>query len=293
MKTKESFEILSTFDKEITPEQNQRMRQKITQMLEYVPQIGIFGKTGVGKSSLCNALFGSDICKVSDIEACTRNTQKVLLSMGGGKGINLIDVPGVGEDEKRDAEYSALYKSMLPQLDVILWVLKADDRAYSIDLEFFQNVVKPHLDKGIPFIMVLNQADKIEPFREWNSLNRKPGEKQRNNIELKRKHVADLFGLKLSQVIPVSAEEKYGLTNLVDEMIFSLPNEKKISVATKVDKENLSAAAKEDVKRSFTTVISDTLAGAVKGAAVGAKLLGKPGAIAGAIIGGICGLFGF
>ena len=36
----------------------------------YVPKIGVFGVTGVGKSSLCNALFGSDVAVISDVVAC-------------------------------------------------------------------------------------------------------------------------------------------------------------------------------------------------------------------------------
>lgn len=55
--------------------------------------------------------FGKDICPISDIFECTRNTQEVLLKMNGqGKGIKLIDVPGVAESSSRDKICNALFK---------------------------------------------------------------------------------------------------------------------------------------------------------------------------------------
>ena len=287
------FEVLEQNGSELTGEQKRLIEAKISDMLRYKAKIGVLGKTGAGKSSLCNALFGQEICPVSDVAACTRATQDVLLEIGRNQGITLVDVPGVGESGERDKEYEALYRKLLPQLDAVLWVLKADDRAYSVDISFYQALVKPYLDAGIPFIVVLNQADKIEPFREWQVEERRPSVKQALNIDAKVASVAASFGLKQSSIIPVSAEEKYGLSRLVDELIFSLPDEKKTAVFDKVPEENRSEAAKQEVKSSFRRTIENVVSGASKGAAIGAKLGGKPGAIVGAILGGLSSVFGF
>ncbi len=157
-------EIIQNQDYKFTDDQLKKVVKHLNKLLNYTPRIGVFGKTGVGKSSLCNTLFGSDVCPVSDVKACTREPKDVLVKMQGDKGISLIDVPGVGEDKERDIEYSALYQSLLPELDVILWVLKADDRAFSVDIDFYNNVVKPHIEQGKPFLIVLNQEDKINHF---------------------------------------------------------------------------------------------------------------------------------
>jgi small GTP-binding protein len=285
------FDVLEQHGSELSADQKRLIEAKINEMMRYKAKIGVLGKTGAGKSSLCNALFGQEICPVSDVAACTRATQDVLLEIGRNQGITLVDVPGVGESGERDKEYEALYRELLPQLDAVLWVLKADDRAYSVDIDFYKALVKPYLEAGIPFIVVLNQADKIEPFREWQVEERRPGPKQALNLDAKVAAVAASFGLKQSLIIPVSAEEKYGLSRLVDELIFSLPDEKKVAVFDKVPKENRSAQSTEEVKRSLGSVIENVLGGAAKGAAIGSRYGGKVGAAVGAVVGAIGGFF--
>ena len=164
--------------------QKKKIIERIDTIASYKPRVGVFGKTGVGKSSLANALFGTDICKISDVAACTREPQEILLSLAGKNGFTLVDVPGVGESTERDSEYSSLYQKLLPELDLVLWVLKGDDRAFTSDQLFYENVVKPHLSKGKPFFFVLNQIDKVEPFREWDISKHEPGPKQVDNIRL-------------------------------------------------------------------------------------------------------------
>ena len=277
MAANDLFERLRAGGVEVTQEQQNKMEERLNKILNYEPRVGIFGKTGVGKSSLCNALFGKEICEISDVEACTRDTKDVLLSIGGS-GIKLLDVPGVGESEQRDEEYAKLYSELLPNLDLVLWLVKADDRAMASDENFYKNIVKPHLDQGKPFFMVVNQVDKIEPFREWDEEKHEPGPKQFQNIDRKIAAIADQFGLAKSKVIAVSANEKYNLTRLVDEIVQALPAEHKVTMFKAVSEEFRSVSSGEHVKNAFLDLFG----------AIADVILGKGiGGLAKNIVGGL------
>ncbi len=77
----------------------------------------------------------------------------------------ITDLPGVGESRDRDAEYEALYRNILPELDLVLWLIKADDRALSVDEYFWRHI----LHRGHQQVLfVVTQADKTEPCHEWD-----------------------------------------------------------------------------------------------------------------------------
>lgn len=242
-----------------TPSQIRKISEKITSTMDYSPKVGVFGKTGVGKSSLCNALFGKKVAKVSDIAACTRKPQEVLLSLSkNGSGLTLLDVPGVGESRKRDAEYSDLYESLIPELDLILWVLKADDRAYGVEEAFYSELVLPHIrNSNIPVIFVLNQVDKISPVRDWDLENCKPGSKQHKNIDKKINTIKLKFKIPLTKICPVSADEAYGLVALVDTIVRYLPSEKKYGIAREVRSENVSKRALKEAEKGVWNTVKD------------------------------------
>ena len=133
--------------------------EHLRKLTSHEPVIGIMGKSGAGKSSLCNALFQGEVTPVSDVLAGTREVQRFRLS-GHGHSMVITDLPGVGESRDRDAEYEALYRDILPELDLVLWLIKADDRALSVDEYFWRHI----LHRGHQRVLfVVMQADKRSP----------------------------------------------------------------------------------------------------------------------------------
>lgn len=214
------------------------VRKELHKARTYTPRVGVFGVTGVGKSSLCNALFGRDVAKISDVAACTRSPQEIMIGDAANGGLILVDVPGVGENEARDIEYIELYKSLMPEMDLVLWAIKADDRAYSSAVRAYKSAVKPHAGK-CPVVFVITHTDKIEPFREWDLENNRPGDKQLQNITLKEHEISKEFDVPVSSVVPVSAHEHYNLDALVARVVEVLPNEKKVSFTREAREENV------------------------------------------------------
>ena len=71
-KQKERMERL----KDIIPEEvYKNINEKLEKELDYIPKIAIIGKTGVGKSPFCNALFGRKIRETSAYKGCTRKIE--------------------------------------------------------------------------------------------------------------------------------------------------------------------------------------------------------------------------
>lgn len=72
----------------------QHLLRELSRLVMYEPVIGIMGKTGAGKSSLCNALFEHPLSPVSHAEGCTRKPLHFTLN-AGGRSLTLVDLPGV------------------------------------------------------------------------------------------------------------------------------------------------------------------------------------------------------
>ncbi|MCP5786717.1 50S ribosome-binding GTPase, partial [Klebsiella pneumoniae] len=139
---------------------SERILHQVSRLASYEPMIGIMGKTGAGKSSLCNALFAGEVSPISDVAACTREPLRFRFQVGG-RFMTLVDLPGVGESGARDTEYAALYREQLPRLDLVLWLIKADDRALSVDEHFYHKVIGEAYRHKVLF--VISQSDKAEP----------------------------------------------------------------------------------------------------------------------------------
>ncbi|EHT08625.1 TPA: GTPase [Enterobacter hormaechei subsp. xiangfangensis] len=224
MKHLSGYALIRRHLRRYPPSLRQHLLQELNRLITYEPVIGIMGKTGVGKSSLCNALFRSDVCAVNAVEACTRQPQRVRLRFGN-HFLTLVDLPGVGESVTRDGEYRELYRDLLPQLDMVLWVLKADDRAYVVEEQFYRDVFAQYSGPQPPVLWVLNQVDKTEPAEQWRWLSAQPSALQAERIEQKQQTVARQLQIAEIDILPVSVRGRYRLSRLVEVMITRLPKQ--------------------------------------------------------------------
>lgn len=224
--------------------------QKLT---HYEPVIGIMGKTGAGKSSLCNALFQGEVTPVSDIDACTREVLRLRLR-SVDHSLILVDLPGVGESEQRDKEYESLYRRILPELDLILWVIKADDRAFSVDQRFYHRVMSDHHHQRVLF--VVNQADKLEPSHEWYVTSNAPSPNQSINIEAKLESIRQLFSPH-HPVCAVSARTEWNLPSMVETMMRCLPDRATSPLAAQLHGRLCSGQVKKQAREGFGNAVGE------------------------------------
>lgn len=153
------------------------MNEKIQQIIEEAvrrfedeqedPRIFILGATGVGKSSLINAIFGEKLQAVNTIESTTRKFATHECEMDGTT-ILITDSPGYGE-VGHDERYSKGVVAEAKTTHAVTLVLKADEKGYERDLRIIESASKdPDFSLEKPLLIALNQIDKIKPSREWN-----------------------------------------------------------------------------------------------------------------------------
>ncbi|EOD8951721.1 GTPase family protein [Klebsiella aerogenes] len=233
---------------------SERILQQINQLIHYEPVIGIMGKTGAGKSSLCNALFAGEVSPVNDVSSCTREPMSFRLQVGE-YFMTIVDLPGVGESSARDTEYAALYHEQLPQLDLVLWLIKADDRALAVDEHFYREVIGEAYRHKVLF--VISQSDKVEPICGGEKLSTE----QKQNISRKICLLHELFQ-PVNPICAVSVRLQWGLRVMAERIIRCLPREASSPVAvhlsTPLRTDTVNKKARDDFGETVGSVL-DTI----------------------------------
>ncbi len=243
-----SSEALQSCLSFLPPYSAERILSRLQEAIRYEPVIGIMGKSGAGKSSLCNALFQQPVCLTSDLLGCTREPQRLVLTVAE-RSMTLVDLPGVGETPEYDEEYLALYKALLAELDLIIWVLRADDRARATDITAYRALMEAGADPS-RFLFVLTQADRIPPVRDGEPWQASPSSEQCLSLAAVSAQVASQLPSSFP-VMAVSAHTGYNLPSLVELMVHALPVQASSAVYCQLKPENQTPDSDAAVRQQF------------------------------------------
>jgi GTP-binding protein len=126
-----------------------------------IPRIAIVGRPNVGKSSLLNALLGTDRSIVTDEAGTTRDAIHSYYKMYG-KNFILIDTAGVRKKGKvkDDIEFYSVLRSLraLEECDVCIVVIDAERGMESQDV----NLISLAQRQGKGMVIMVNKWDLIE-----------------------------------------------------------------------------------------------------------------------------------
>jgi hypothetical protein len=204
-----------------------QLKQKIMDELQKPTHIAVIGKTGTGKTSTINALFGTD-WEISHVRAATKEEQ-VFVYTGERGRLKISDLPGFGEDIDTEAQHNNLYKRVLGECDVALFILKADARDMLEVQRTLRDVVGNTLNNLAKRIVIgLNQVDLVQPGR-WLDAPNIPSLEQERSIERiikeRVKSIRKVCPIRSSQVIAYSAVKRYRLVQLFEAMIMCTAGE--------------------------------------------------------------------
>ena len=178
------------------------------------PRIFLIGRTGVGKSSLINALCGAYVAGVSDTKSCTEDVQIYECKDNDRVLMQILDTRGIAESESLDNKISA-EEMLIEQInefspDVAILMLNCTHRDdVNTDVEFLKKVSETYAKTNkmrLPIVVVVNKCDEMAPSRFKN-----PEEYPENKIKKINEQVQYYKGiivrngLEIDNIIAVSS----------------------------------------------------------------------------------------
>ncbi len=121
--------------------------------------IGIFGKRNAGKSCVVNALTGQNLAIVSDVKGTTTDPvvkSMELLPLGP---VVMTDTPGLDDEGKLGSLRIEKAYQVLDKSNIALLVVDGTVGITREDREILTRIQ----EKKIPYLVVLNKADLVEP----------------------------------------------------------------------------------------------------------------------------------
>ncbi|HEY3490747.1 MAG TPA: ribosome biogenesis GTPase Der [Candidatus Deferrimicrobiaceae bacterium] len=176
---------------------------------DLVPRIAVVGRPNVGKSTLINALAGSEQVIASEIPGTTRDAIDVSVEFGGNKFV-FIDTAGIRAKRKTDSvlEKFSIIKSLesIKRCDLAVLMIDGPEAMSHQDRQVLRYV----LDEDRAVVIAANKSD-MWPTEEA----RKAGMK---------KIQEGLEYATFASIVPISAQNKKGMGNLFRQIALGAEN---------------------------------------------------------------------
>lgn len=195
------------------------------------PRLILVGRTGVGKSSLINAIFGKYIAKTSPVEIGTNQLSRYNYENEGDILFEVIDTRGIAEstnDKETTAEED--FRNAIEDFDpdAVLFLSDATERArMDEDVDYIKKLYK-EIGTEIPLVTVLTHVDDLEPSRIKEP--EKYTSSKSRNIQDKKVQMENLLknlNVACSTVIPVSTYIEW---NKEDPHLLSVQEQQELTI---------------------------------------------------------------
>lgn len=187
------------------------------------PRFMIVGRTGVGKSSLINAMLGIYAAETSAIQIGTRGVTRHEYQVEGRTTIEVLDTRGVGESfDGEEGTQETAERALLEAIrsfspDGLLFVVPCANRdRLNQDAGIVSHILKKYKKAHgteIPVFVVLNRADEVEPIQEKRS--EEFSQRKLNNIQTSIRQVQKVMeeqGIAYMEIEAVSSYIDWGHT---------------------------------------------------------------------------------
>lgn len=179
----------------LSPTTRQQVLGEVQNQINKPFKVAVIGQSGVGKSTTINAVFGVNNY-VSDIAEGTTNIEEQTFDIDGHYKMIFYDTPGLNNDIDKDKKYLKMYEEILPQCDVIMYIINAATRNFGEDCRILKEHIIPLCsEKGIMqnIIIAINKIDAIgesdsdNPESKWDIVKNEPTLHLENLIEQRLK----------------------------------------------------------------------------------------------------------
>jgi predicted GTPase len=179
-----------------------------------------FGKTGAGKTTLINALFGLRLY-TDNTQAATRALQRVPVELVYGSAdtaisLTVVDVPGFAESQAADDRHRELYADTVPLANHIVWAIQAHPRVFKPD-QLALLSLRGLIPTTTRLTVAMTHVDTIGP-NDWDKSENRPSPDQAKSIaeqvdNILRK-LSAIYPLTADDVFPCSPTKVYGIDEI-------------------------------------------------------------------------------